>query len=158
MDDNNIYFTPDLTSEEIEEAFEDEAWIENVTEAALFGATSCFQKGKDNYEIMHDIIVYNVSRRMCELFIKNGKPIPKLIQWETSLSVLDAYQSFESIAAKFAIEKKMEIFKKTDVNIQIDNQLIQNELQDWCERLKNEYPLDIHYEKIKGNVYKISFE
>ncbi len=158
MNDDNIYFTPDLTSEEIEEAFEDEAWIENVTEAALFGATGCFQKGKDNYEIMHDIIVYNVSRRMCELFIKKGKPIPKLIQWKTSLSVLDAYQSFESIAAKFAIEKKMNVFKKTDVNIQINNQLIQNELQDWCERLKDEYPLDIYYKKIKNNTYKISFE
>ena len=54
MNDDNIYFTPDLTAEEIEEAFEDETWIENVTEAALFGATNCFQKGKDNYEIMHD--------------------------------------------------------------------------------------------------------
>ena len=156
MNDDNIYFTPDLTAEEIEEAFEDETWIENVTEAALFGATSCFQKGKDNYEIMHDIIVYNVSRRMCELFIKKGKPIPELITWKNSLSILDAYESFESIIAKLSIEKKVGVFKPTVVKIQIENNAITHELTDWCNRMEEEYPLCILPEKLNGNIYKFS--
>lgn len=158
MRDDNIYFTPDLTSEDIEKEFDDEKWLENVTEAALFGATNCYQKGKDSYAIMNDIIVYNVSRKMCELFIKNGKALPELITWKKSLSALDAYESFESIMAKLSIEKKVGIFKPTIVKIKIENKLIQNELTDWCERMEEEYPLKICYEALEDNIYKFLIE
>ena len=154
--DDNIYFTPDLTPEDIEKAFDDETWLENVTEAALFGATNCYQKGKDSYAIMNDIIVYNVSRRMCELFVKKGKALPELIVWKKSLSVLDAYESLESVMAKLAIEKKLGIFKPTTIKIQIDNELIAHELQDWCARLEEEYPMIILPDLLEGNIYKIS--
>lgn len=155
MNDDNIIFTPDLTSEDIEKAFDDEKWLENVTEAALFGATNCYQKGKDSYAIMNDIIVYNVSRKMCELFIKNGKALPEVVTWKKSLSALDAYESFESIIAKLAIEKKVGIFKDTTVKIKIENELIVHELHDWCERMENEYPFVIYYEDLENGIYEI---
>ena len=156
MNDDNIIFTPDLIPEDIEKAFDDEKWLENVTEAALFGATSCYQKGKDSYAIMNDIIVYNVSRKMCELFVKKGKAIPKLVVWKESLSALDAYESFESIIAKFSIEKKLGIFKSTTVDIKIENKLIQHELKDWCERMEDEYPLIVYYEEQGNDIYRVS--
>lgn len=79
-------FNVDISTEDILDYFDDTAWENNVADAAFLGAVTL---KKDPEKVIHDIVHYNVLKRLRELFISKSKPLPKQMIFDSELTQVE---------------------------------------------------------------------
>ena len=151
-------FIPVITQEDVEKALTDPIWENRVAEASLLAVTHCSSNPAQSDYILGEVINYNVTKRVRELYLEKSNPLPTEIVWDTTTDNTKAYELFEYIILQYCMTK--EFLKKTKphtMSLYIDNELIEVRLKAWGEQLQTLYsnaykqPLNI---SIKKNSHK----
>lgn len=154
-------FDVNLSDEEIQDYFEDTQWEDNVADAAFFGAILLSNKiDRNPEEIIHEIVSYNVLKRLRELFISKSKPLPKEMFWDSALDQTEAYYLLENYVAQAVILKQAEKFENTlNLKLKITDLNIKRKLKQWCLNFQEKYKSEIKItcKKVKSD-YLITIE
>lgn len=148
-------FNVDISTEDILDYFDDTAWENNVADAAFLGAVTL---KKDPEKVIHDIVHYNVLKRLRELFISKSKPLPKQMIFDSELTQVEAFYLLENFIAQVVILKQAEKLTETvKLSLIVENEIVKIKLKQWCLSLQNEYKdeIEIKTRKINENKYSI---
>ena len=160
-------FIPNITNEELTSALSDPEWEDSVAEAALFAATHCISTHRDPDTILSQVINYNVTKKVQELYLTKAKPLPTSIVWDISINSTQAYELLEYIVLQFCLCKNNTTNKTPahKITLQIDNELIEIRLKNWCLQLEELYtkvyekPVAVKYTALKTpHKYKINLK
>lgn len=149
-------FIPNITPEEVERVLTDPAWEDKVSEASLFAVTHCSHDPKESDNILMQVINYNVTKRIRELYLEKANPLPKEILWDNTMDNTKAYELLEYIILQYCITREFEKdLKPHSISLFIDNELIEIRLKSWCLQLEELYttaykrPIKINCKKLK---------
>ena len=148
-------FNVDISTEDILDYFDDTAWENNVADAAFLGAVTL---KKDPEKVIHDIVHYNVLKRLRELFISKSKPLPKQMIFDSELTQVEAFYLLENFIAQVVILKQAEkLTEAVKLSLIVENEIVKIKLKQWCLSLQNEYKneIEIKTRKINENKYSI---
>lgn len=148
-------FDVNISTEDILDYFDDTAWENNVADAAFLGAVTL---KKDPEKVIHDIVHYNVLKRLRELFISKSKPLPKQMIFDSELTQVEAFYLLENFIAQVVILKQAEKLTETvKLSLIVENEIVKIKLKQWCLSLQNEYEneIEIKTRKINENKYSI---
>lgn len=148
-------FDVNISTEDILDYFDDTAWENNVADAAFLGAVTL---KKDPEKVIHDIVHYNVLKRLRELFISKSKPLPKQMIFDSELTQVEAFYLLENFIAQVVILKQAEKLTETvKLSLIVENEIVKIKLKQWCLSLQNEYKneIEIKTRKINENKYSI---
>ena len=148
-------FDVNISTEDILDYFDDTAWENNVADAAFLGAVTL---KKDPEKVIHDIVHYNVLKRLRELFISKSKPLPKQMVFDSELTQVEAFYLLENFIAQVVILKQAEKLTETvKLSLIVENEIVKIKLKQWCLSLQNEYKneIEIKTRKINENKYSI---
>lgn len=148
-------FDVNISTEDILDYFDDTAWENNVADAAFLGAVTL---KKDPEKVIHDIVHYNVLKRLRELFISKSKPLPKQMIFDSELTQVEAFYLLENFIAQVVILKQAEKLTETvKLSLIVENEIVKIKLKQWCLSLQNEYKneIEIKIRKINENKYSI---
>jgi hypothetical protein len=149
-------FIPNITPDEVEKVLTDPDWEDKVAEASLLAVTHCSNNPKESDAILAQVISYNVTKKIRELYLEKANPLPKEIIWDNKIDNVQAYELLEYIVLQFCLMR--EILKENKphtMSLYIDNELIEIRLKNWCIQLEELYtnnykqPVKIEYKKLK---------
>lgn len=159
-------FIPSITPEDVEKVLTDPDWEDRVAEASLLAVTHCSHNLTESDFILKEVINYNVTKRIRELYLERANPLPKEIKWDNTIDNTKAYELLEYIILQYCMAK--EILKENKphtLTLFVDNELIEVRLNNWCLQLKDLYgnaynhPIEITFKKSKvKNKYTIKIQ
>lgn len=148
-------FIPNITADEVEKVLTDPKWEDDVSEAALFAVTHCANI-KESDAVLTRVINYNVTKKIRELYLEKAKPLPTSIKWDNQVDNVKAYELLEYIVLQFCLMKELlNNIESHKINLDIDNELIEIRLENWCIQLSELYtnaynkPVDVDCKKLK---------
>lgn len=149
-------FIPNITIEEIEKVLTDPEWEDKVAEASLLAVTHCSNSPKESDNILMEVINYNVTKKIRELYLEKANPLPKEIIWDTKMDNTKAYELLEYIVLQFCLMREiLKEDKPHTISLYVDNELIEVRLKNWCIQLEELYtnaykhPVTITFKKLK---------
>ena len=156
-------FVPAITPEDVEKVLTDPDWEDKVAEASLLAVTHCSHNPTESDFILKEVINYNVTKRIRELYLERANPLPKEIEWDNEMDNTKAYELLEYVILQYCMAK--EILKEDKphrISLFVDNELIEVRLKNWCIQLEElytnayKYPIQINFKKNKAkNRYTI---
>lgn len=156
-------FVPAITPEDVEKVLTDPDWEDKVAEASLLAVTHCSHNLTESDFILKEVINYNVTKRIRELYLERANPLPKEIEWNNEMDNTKAYELLEYVILQYCMAK--EILKENkphQISLFVDNELIEVRLKNWCIQLEELYtnaykhPIQINFKKNKAkNRYTI---
>ena len=157
-------FVPAITAEEVEKVLTDPDWEDKVAEASLLAVTYCSHSSNESERILTEVINYNVTKKIRELYLERANPLPKEICWNSRMSNTKAYELLEYIVLQYCLTRDMtKKIKSHTMSLFIDNELIEIRLRNWCLQLEELYtavykqPIKIDCKKLK-NKYVIKLK
>jgi len=152
-------FALNITDADIEKAFNDQDWLNSVASATLLGvayATENTTLNKTPEDILHEIINYNIIKRLQSVFLSKAQPLPKLIEWDNTTTSSFAYDSLENILIQALLLKEANKFEdKIAFTISIKNDVIKKSILNWLEEFRKTYVMFKITCKVIKDKYKI---
>lgn len=156
-------FVPAITPEDVEKVLTDPDWEDKVAEASLLAVTHCSHNPAESDFILKEVINYNVTKRIRELYLEKANPLPKEIEWNNEMDNTKAYELLEYIILQYCMAKEiLKEDKPHQISLFVDNELIEVRLKNWCIQLEELYtnaykhPIQINLKKNKAkNRYTI---
>lgn len=154
-------FLINISEEDINKAFNDEEWENNVANAAFYGAVCLTSSKQSSEEIISEIINYNVLKKLRDLFIAKSNPLPEKYHWDNKIDVKTAFAILENYVAQVSLLNEAErLDKKITLKIITSNKDINKKLKEWCEYFQkaNLNALKIALIHSTKNTYIITFD
>lgn len=156
-------FVPTITPEDVEKVLTDPDWEDKVAEASLLAVTHCSHNPTESDFILKEVINYNVTKRIRELYLEKANPLPKEIEWNNEMDNTKAYELLEYVILQYCMAKEiLKEDKPHQISLFVDNELIEVRLKNWCIQLEELYtnaykhPIQINLKKNKAkNRYTI---
>lgn len=130
-----------LSDEDIDKAFLDPKWLNQVVDAATLAVEKTIDLGYDPKDIYDKVIDYNLIRKMRQLVLNTTSPIPKEIDWH-GLTVNEAYLELEELIIQANLEKR-DINKNLNYKINVitgKSGILKQSFPTWCATLQIRYP------------------
>ena len=159
-------FIQSITPEDVEKVLTDPDWEDRVAEASLLAVTHCSHNPTESDFILKEVINYNVTKRIRELYLERANPLPKEIKWDNTMDNTKAYELLEYIILQYCMTKEiLKEDKPHTLTLFVDNELIEVRLNNWCLQLEELYnnaynhPIKIIFKKTKvKNKYIIKIQ
>lgn len=150
-----------ITEEDVNNKFTDK-WEENVADAAFIAALYSSNLNKSPEEIIREVVNYNVTKNLRELFVSKSKPLPKNITWKKGYSVTNANYLFENYMSQIFLFKETDNLKeKVTLNLTIEDDRLQNAFSVWLEIAMDTYKnikIKSKQDKKDPSKFKVTFE
>lgn len=154
-------FIVNISEDDIIKEFDDTEWEDNVANAAFLGAITLSQvTDKFPEEIIHEIVSYNVLKKLRNLFISKSNPLPESYKWNSKTDESDAFAILENYIAQVTLLKQAERLDKPIIlKITNTNKKIHQKLNPWCDYFQkmNSNILNISLKQINKNTYLYTF-
>lgn len=130
-----------LSDEDIDKAFLDPKWLNQVADAATFAVEKTIDLGYNPKDIYDKVIDYNLVRKMRQLVLSTAMPIPKKLDWH-GITVNEAYLELEELIIQANLEK-LDTNKKLNYKINVitgKSGILKQNFPTWCTTLQIRYP------------------
>lgn len=130
-----------FTEQEVEDLLSNEAWQDDVAEAAFIGALYSNKIDKTPERTIEEIVRYNVVNKMREFFLSKSKPLPKTITWNKGYSYTKAFSFLENyICRVIMIKEANQLYKPITIAINLKDLELLEQMKAWCNDFSKLYP------------------
>lgn len=148
-------FIVNITDEDIIKEFDDTEWENNVADAAFIGAICLAGSDKKSpEETIHEIVKYNVLKKLNNLFLAKSKPLPKKLVWDKDYDINTAFAVLDNFVAQVVLMKETEHFNENiKLTITITNDILKEKIEDWYSyfQQRNQSYFNINMTRSKNN-------
>ena len=130
-----------FTEKEVEDLLSNEAWQDDVAEAAFVGALYSNRLNKSPETTIEEIVRYNVVNKMRDFFLSKSKPLPKSVTWKKGYDPVKAFNFIENYVCRvLMIKDANKLDKPITICMNVKDRDLVEHIKAWCNDFTKLYP------------------